>query len=86
MVDFITQRNFGVYFDIDEEKAKISAGLDDYKRYHEARLLQQSASILEGRPKGNEADAAEYNEQVASKAVRDMLLAIKGLRKELQLY
>ncbi len=86
MVDFITQRNFGVYFDIDEEKAKISAGLEDYKRYHEARLLQQSESILEGRPKGNEAVAAEYNEQVASKAVRDMLLGIKGLRKELQLY
>lgn len=86
MVDFITQRNYGVYFDIGQEKAKISAGLEDYKQYHEARLIQKSGSILDQRPKANETAAAEYNEQVSSKAVRDILLAVKDLRKELRHY
>jgi hypothetical protein len=86
MVDYITQRNYGVYFDIDEEKAKISAGLDDYKRYHVARLLQQHTSLLEKPTKGNEVTLAEYNEQLCSKATCEILLAIKGLHKELQLF
>lgn len=86
MVDYITQRNYGVYFDIDEEKAKISAGLDDYKRYHVARLLQEHTSLLEKPTKGNEVTLAEYNEQLCSKATCEILLAIKGLHKELQLF
>lgn len=36
-IDFITQRNYGIYFDIDTERKRIYAGMDDFKRYRQSK-------------------------------------------------
>ena len=43
-VDFITQRNYGIYFDIDRERALLGAGLNEYKttRRHLAKEFLRS--------------------------------------------
>jgi len=85
-VDFITQKNYGIYFDIDQEKQKILAGLDDYKRYHAARSSNQKISVFDAIPKGEDADLDDFRALDSSKIVRDILGAVKELRKELTLY
>jgi hypothetical protein len=41
-VDFITQRNYGIYFDIEKEERLINAGLEEY-RSQQAYLAQERA-------------------------------------------
>ena len=47
-VDFITQRNYGIYFDIEKEERLINAGLDEY-RSQQAYLAQERARAEQAR-------------------------------------
>jgi hypothetical protein len=61
-VDFITQRNYGIYFDIVKEKAAIEAGLKEF-----ARRKQDVAALLAklAKARGGQIAAAEAAEQEA---------------------
>ena len=61
-VDFITQRNYGIYFDIVKEKAAIEAGLKEF-----ARRKQDVAALLTklAKARGGQIAAAEAAEQEA---------------------
>jgi hypothetical protein len=61
-VDFITQRNYGIYFDIVKEKAAIEAGLKEF-----ARRKQDVAALLAklAKERGGQIAAAEAAEQDA---------------------
>jgi hypothetical protein len=68
-VDFITQRNYGIYFDIDREKALLKEGLEEYqgvrKQIAEAvlagakRAAQQKKAALVSASAAAEAERAE---------------------------
>ena len=49
-VDFITQRNYGVYFDINREQAFILAGLDSFKEYHDGKTSAARDGARAGSP------------------------------------
>ncbi|MEI6248734.1 MAG: hypothetical protein WCP67_09345, partial [Verrucomicrobiota bacterium] len=61
-VDFITQRNYGIYFDIVKEKAAIEAGLKEF-----ARRKKDVAALLAklAKERGGQIAAAEAAEQEA---------------------
>ena len=61
-VDYITQRNYGIYFDIVKEKAAIEAGLKEF-----ARRKQDVAALLTklAKARGGQIAAAEAAEQEA---------------------
>ena len=43
-VDFITQRNYGIYFDIDDETKLIEGGLKAYQGYVQLRQQAEAAA------------------------------------------
>ena len=47
-MDFITQRNYGIYFDIEKEERLIAAGLAEY-RSQQAYLAQERAREAQAR-------------------------------------
>ena len=51
-VDFITQRNYGIYFDIEKEERRINAGLAEYRsqQAYLAQERQREAQALASRP------------------------------------
>jgi hypothetical protein len=59
-VDFITQRNYGIYFDIEKEGAAIEAGLKEY-RERKAAIDELLAKQAKGRQA--QVEAAERAEQ-----------------------
>ncbi len=59
-VDFITQRNYGIYFDIEKERAAIEAGLKEY-RERKAAIDELLAKQAKGRQA--QIEAAERTEQ-----------------------
>jgi hypothetical protein len=61
-VDFITQRNYGIYFDIMKEKAAIEAGLKEF-----ARRKKDIATLLAklAKERGGQIAAAEAAELAA---------------------
>jgi len=66
-VDFITQRNYGIYFDIDREKQLIAAGLDDYVKYHQTKTEYEKLKLAARRAEADRIEAslaatAEANE------------------------
>jgi hypothetical protein len=59
-VDFVTQRNYGIYFDIEKEGAAIEAGLKEY-RERKAAIDELLAKQAKGRQA--QVEAAERAEQ-----------------------
>lgn len=72
-VDFITQRNYGIYFDIDREKALLKEGLDEYKDVRKQiaeeilanakRAAQQKKAALASANAAAEAERAEEEQE-----------------------
>jgi hypothetical protein len=75
-VDFITQRNYGVYFDIDRERANLDAGLTAFGRYHRMKTTAELDSPLVKHPKETQARIAAFTKVTTSaeaKATRDAI-------------
>lgn len=62
-VDFITQRNYGIYFDIEKEERLIAAGLAEY-RSQQAYLAQERAKEAQARTSRPDDTAAEEGTDV----------------------
>ena len=62
-VDFITQRNYGIYFDIEKEERLINAGLAEY-RSQQAYLVQERAREAQARTSRQDDTAAEEGADV----------------------
>jgi hypothetical protein len=84
-VDFITQRNYGVYFDIDRERGNLEAGLAAFGRYHRIKTAAALDSPLAKYPKESQELIAEFRRVTTSaeaKAARD---AIGEISRALQI-
>jgi len=90
-VDFITQRNYGIYFDIDREKQLIAAGLDDYVKYHQSKAEFEQRKLAARRAEADRVEASlgessEENEwavaarQEEAGQLENDLLSIGGFR------
>lgn len=62
-VDFITQRNYGIYFDIEKEERLINAGLAEY-RSQQAYLVQERAREAQAQTSRQDDTAAEERADV----------------------
>ncbi len=83
-VDFITQRNYGIYFDIDREKALLKEGLDEFKDVRKQiadailagakRDAQQKKAALASANAAAEAERAE-EERAQTLVLDDQLMS-----------
>ena len=75
-VDFISQRNYGIFFDIDREKELIEDGLDDYVKYHQTKTEYEKLKLAARRQEADQIEASlppetELNEWEAAIAQQE---------------
>ena len=83
-VDFITQRNYGIYFDIDRETENLKAGLDAFGRYHRMKTAAELDSPLANQPKETQAQIAELRKVTTSAEAEATREAIGEISRALQ--
>ena len=82
-VDFITQRNYGIYFDIEREAEKIDAGLAAYGRYYRMEIAAGLDSPLWESAENKEL-IAEFRRVIKSGEAQATLNAIGEISRALQ--
>ena len=82
-VDFITQRNYGIYFDIEREAEKIDDGLAAYGRYYRMEIAAGLDSPLWESAKSKD-PIAEFRRVIKSGEVQATLNAIEEISRALQ--
>jgi hypothetical protein len=83
-VDFITQRNYGIYFDIDRETENLEAGLKAYGRYHRMRTAAELDSPLANHPQEIREQIAELQKVTTSAEAEATREAIGEISRALQ--
>jgi hypothetical protein len=81
-VDYITQRNYGIYFDIEKETSAIEGGLEGHADY-EKTMKKERAKL--SHPHRAEADAAEAAELAALESGRELAQGDGGSNRADQL-
>lgn len=81
-VDFITQRNYGIYFDIDDETKLIEGGLKAYQGYAQIRQkAEEAASPLAEVSREDKAALADFESAKTSAAARRIAEDIGIIRR-----
>lgn len=83
-VDFITQRNYGIYFDIDRETENLKAGLDAFGRYHRMKTAADLDSPLANHPQETREQIAELQKVTTSAEAQATREAIGEISRALQ--
>ena len=80
-VDFITQRNYGIYFDIEREKEMIEGGLESYGAY---ALLKKNTDRTMGSMAGSDdRENAQFIEETTSSSASRIKENIEYIRRTL---
>ena len=83
-VDFITQRNYGIYFDIDRETENLEAGLKAFGRYHRMKTAAGLDSLLANHPQETREQIAELKKVTTSAEAEATREAIGEISRALQ--
>ena len=85
-VDFITQRNYGVYFDFDREKEKLDAGFKAYGRFDRLRnLAKNHASPLLTQSEETKGRINAFRQATESASAQATIRAIEELTRALHI-